>query len=157
MNDTITGVKRVKLRLQSHSETAEIKREIQRVAREVVILRDGGCVFRVLPGHTCSGYRNDGELILQADHLIPRNNSATYADTRLIVCVCMGIHGWKSAGGNARKAQYDAMVKRLLPPARAKLWEQAEADKYRPHRMGTYDWLIELTALNAELAALKKK
>jgi hypothetical protein len=31
----------------------------------------------------------------QADHLTTRANSATYADTRLIVCACKGAHGWK--------------------------------------------------------------
>ena len=39
------------------------------------------------------GFRNDGQLILQADHVITRANSATYAETHLIVCVCKGHHG----------------------------------------------------------------
>jgi hypothetical protein len=153
-------MKRVKLRLQSHSETAELKREIQAVAREIVMLRDGGCILRSI--RRCNGV--PGLAVLQADHLITRSNNATYADTRLIVCVCRPRHAWKSLGNNQRKAEYnqrkaeyDALVKRHLPPKRVKLWEQAEADKYRPHRMGTYDWLLELTALKTELAALKKK
>ena len=64
--------------------------------REIVIKRDGGCILRDIQGVSqCNGYRKDGKLILQADHLITRANSATYADTRLIVCVCKGHHGWK--------------------------------------------------------------
>lgn len=145
-------VKRVRLRLQSHSETAELKREIQAIARDIVIIRDGGCFLRNV--RRCNGV--PGLAVLQADHLLTRSNSATYADTRLIVCVCKPCHAWKSLGNNARKAQYDTLVKKLLPPARVKLWEKAETDSYRPHRMGTYDWLLELTALKAELAALKR-
>jgi hypothetical protein len=146
-------VKRVRLRLQSHSETAEIKREIQAVAREIVIIRDGGCVLRHV--RRCGG--EPGFAVLQADHLVTRSNSATYADTRLIVCICKSCHQWKSTGTNQDKAVYDVMVKRTLSRSRARHWEQAEADKYRPHRMGTYDWVLELTALKSELAALKAK
>jgi hypothetical protein len=36
------------LRAQGISDTATIKREIQYVAREIVIARDGGCVLRDL-------------------------------------------------------------------------------------------------------------
>jgi len=71
----------------------------------------------------CGGYRNDGELILQADHLITRANAATFADTRLIVCLCRDHHGWKSLGSNARKAEYDALVRTLISPERVKLWD----------------------------------
>src|SRR5829696_4299006 len=106
-------MKRVRLRLQSHSETAEIKREIQAVARDIVIARDGGCVLRNV--RRCGG--EPGFAVLQADHLITRSNSGTYADTRLIVCLCKSCHAWKSLGGNAGKTQYDALVKKA-PAAR---------------------------------------
>jgi hypothetical protein len=80
-----------------------VKQRIQDLVRDIVIKREGGCIFRgdvpnpegwTIP--TCNGFAKDGHLILQADHLITRANSATYADTRLIVCLCKGHHGWKS-------------------------------------------------------------
>jgi len=137
-----------KLNVVGHSDTAEIKREIQAVAREIVIKRDGGCILR--DKRWCNGV--PGLAVLQADHLITRANSATYADTRLIVCVCQPCHAWKSLGGNRAKAQYDALVKTLLPPDRVALWERAEADSWRPHRNYVADWKLELTVLRVELA-----
>lgn len=44
---------------------------------------------------SCNGFDKNRKIILQADHLTTRANSATFADTRLIVCVCKGHHGWK--------------------------------------------------------------
>ena len=57
-------------------------------------------------------------MILQADHLITCANAATYADSRLVVCVCKAHLGWKSLGSNMRKAQYETVVKQVLPPER---------------------------------------
>ena len=61
--------------------------------------------------------------MLQADHLITRGNNATYAALRLVVCLCMSCHGWKSLGSNRRKAQYDEWLKALISPERVALWE----------------------------------
>jgi hypothetical protein len=154
--------RRKRLRVVGHSDTAEVKRNIQDLVRAIVIARDGGCIFRNLYDYLhgqppCGGYAKDGHLILQADHLLSRSNSATYADTRLIVCVCKGHHGWKSVGNNLRKAQYDALVKTLLPPDRVKLWEACEADSWRAHRTGIYDWKMAEIALTAELTKLTAK
>jgi hypothetical protein len=148
-----------KLRVEGHTETAEVKREIQDVARDIVIIRDGGCILRaqfrlmamgVIP--SCGGYRKDGQLILQADHLITRGNSATYADTRLIVCVCAAHHGWKSLGGNARKKKYDELVRTLITPERVALWDRCEQDSWRPKRTYALDWKLQLAALKQELS-----
>ena len=143
---------RTTLRVQGISDTATIKREIQYVAREIVIARDGGCVLRDLHYDgipECNGYANNGQLILQADHLVTRSNSATFADTRLIVCVCKGHHSWKSLGSNARKKEYDELV-RTLVPERVKLWDECERDSWRPHRTGVYDLKLQLAALKQE-------
>jgi len=89
--------KRVKLGdvgIKGQADTADVKDEIQAVLRDIVILRDGGCILRDemlqarygLPG--CSGTRKDGTLVHQADHLESRGYSTTYADSRLVVCVC---------------------------------------------------------------------
>lgn len=142
-------LKRAKLRLQGVSDTAVLKREIQNLVREIVIKRDGGCVLRNtygVPG--CNGYATDGHLVLQADHLISRGNSATYGDTRLIVCVCKGHHGWKSVGSNLRKAEYDAVIRKILSLERVALWDMAEADRFRAHKM---DWQLVKLSLEKEL------
>jgi len=147
-------LKRTKLRLVGHSEVKDLKQDIQDLVRDIVIKRDGGCIFRNESWHTCSGFAKDGHLILQADHLITRGNSETFADTRLIVCVCKGIHGWKSVGSNMRKAEYDERVKKILPKTRVKLWEDCEKNRFNSYRMSAYDWKLEIVNLKSELKDL---
>jgi hypothetical protein len=136
-----------RLRVAGHSEVAETKRNIQALLRAGVIARDKGCVLRNV--RLCGG--EVGYAVLQADHLISRANSATYADMRLVVCVCVSCHAWKSLGGNHRKAQYDALVKTLISPERVALWEACELDSWRPTRTGAYDWKLAEVALQREL------
>src|SRR5665647_1298403 len=125
------------LRVKGHSEVTETKDRIQDLVREIVIKRDGGCILRDVQGVSqCNGYRKDSQLVLQADHLITRANSATYADTRLIVCVCKGHHGWKKW----HEREYNALVRTLLSPERVKLWDDCERDSWKPHRTTAYDW-----------------
>src|SRR5436309_1064851 len=115
-----TALKRkTPLKVYGDNDTATLKKEIQRLVRDIVILRDGGCVLRFV--RHCGG--EPGRAVLQADHLITRANSATYADTRLIVCVCRGCHYWKSVGSNRRKGEYDALVKTILSKERVELWD----------------------------------
>lgn len=140
------------MRLHAQNDSATLKVDIQAYVREIVILRDGGCWARNESWHRCNGYRKDGELILQADHMVTRANSATYADTRLIVCVCKGLHGWKKWN----EKEYDKRLKPLLSPERVALWEAASADRYRPVRMGAYDWQMEIVNLKRELLELQK-
>jgi hypothetical protein len=97
------------------------------------------------------GPGKDGQLVLQADHLITRANSATYADTRLIVCVCEGHHGWKKW----HKPEYDALVKSVIGADRATLWERCEEDSWRPHRKYAADWRLHIAALEQELCHLR--
>lgn len=154
-----------RLHIKGHSTVSQLKKEIQALLREIVILRDGGCILRhMLNAQTvprsalnlppCNGYRKDGELILQADHLITRSHAATYADSRLVVCVCKGHHGWKSVGSNLRKKQYDDIVRQLISPERVALWDRCEADHGTTHK-GSYDWRMDIVALKQELKNLK--
>lgn len=76
-------LRRTKLRLAGVSDTSTLKREIQALLRQIVIRRDGGCLLR--------GKGSCTE-ILQAEHLITRANSRTYADTRNAVCLCTYHH-----------------------------------------------------------------
>lgn len=141
------------LKVVGSSDTAEIKREIQYIAREIVIQRDGGCILRDLHYDgipECNGYANNGQLILQCDHLITRSNSATFADTRLMVCVCKGHHSWKSLGSNARKREYDELVRTLISLERVKLWDACERDSWKPNRGAAFNWAVTLAALKQE-------
>ena len=90
----------------------------------------------------------EGEAVLQADHLITRANSATYDDTRLIVCLCRSCHGWK----HWHKDEYDALLRTVLSPARVKLWDRAMQDSWRPVHHVAMDWRISIAALKQELA-----
>ena len=128
--------------MKGTSETSVLKDEIQKLLRQIVILRDGGCILRkVRPNH--------GE-VLQADHLITRANSATYADHRLVVCVCRNCHGWKKW----HEREYNALVKTILPKKIVELWDKCELDSWRPTRKGAYDWKLEILALKKELKKL---
>ena len=140
-------LKRSLLRQISQSPNAQAKQRIQVKVREIVILRDKGCILR--QKRFCGG--DVGFAVLQADHLITRANSATYGDTRLIVCVCKPCHAWKSLGNNARKREYDALVKTVISPERVKLWEQMEADSWRGTKV---DWQIIELQLEQEYRAL---
>jgi hypothetical protein len=89
--------RRTPLKRKSDSETAQIKERIQALLRAAVIQRDGGCIFRHYPeAGACGGYRKDGQLILQADHLNTRARNISYGDVRLAVCACQRHHiFWK--------------------------------------------------------------
>jgi hypothetical protein len=134
--------------VHGHSDTARLKEAIQVALRRIVIARDGGCILRdSYDVSSCGGYAKDGHLILQADHLVTRANSATFADPRLVVAVCKAHHGWKSVGSNRNKAQYDAAVRSVLSEERVKLWDACERDSWRPVRTSASDWATELADL----------
>jgi hypothetical protein len=139
-------VKCTPLAKKGTSDTALIKDEIQHWVGAIVIKRDGGCIARKEPWHTCSGYRKDGELIYQADHLETRANCATYADTRLIVCICKGLHGWKKWN----EPRYNELIRPLIGPERCVLWDKFHAARYKPTRTTLYDWELALAALKQE-------
>jgi len=143
-------LKRTKLRVKGQSTTSEIKREIQSLLREIVILRDGGCWLRHCPeSGACGGYRKDGELILQAEHLHTRSNSASFADPRLVVCICKRHHiYWKPQYSDL----YNEMAEDFIGEERTKLWKRVREDR-KPHKM---DWKMEKIALEQELERLKK-
>ena len=125
----------------SSHPASKAKREIQALLREIVIKRDGGCVLRKI--------RFCNDEVLQADHLITRANSATYADSRLVVCICRTCHGWK----HWHEKEYDALVKTILPADRVLLWEKSEIER-QSHRAHKMNWVLEIIALKQELKKL---
>jgi hypothetical protein len=109
-------VKRTALRPIGKSETDTLKQEIQNLVRASVMTRDGGCIFRSYPhAPLCGAYRKDGQLILEADHL-------------------KGHHGWKKW----HQKEYEEIVRQLIGPKRAFLWERCDGDSWRPKRTGAY-------------------
>ncbi len=134
------------MRLVAKNDAAQNKKEIQRLLREIVIKRDGGCILRKV--RRCGGIAP--HTVLQADHLITRANSATFADSRLVVCLCRPCHGGFKQW---HKKEYDALVKSILSQERCELWDRCEKDSWRPVRKGAYDWGLEIIALKKELAS----
>lgn len=136
------------LRRMSDSPTATIKRNIQALLRELAIVRDGGCVLRNFSeAGECGGFRNDGELILQFEHLMTRANAASYGDLRLGVCLCQRHHiFWKPQ----HSERYWRLVKQIIGPERAALMERVQEDR-APHRFYVGDWKAIEVALTAEL------
>lgn len=142
-------LKRTKLRVVGQSTAAELKRDIQALLREIVIIRDGGCILRHYPGTgACGGYRKDGELILQAEHLHTRGNAGSYADHRLVVCLCKRHHIFYKP---QHADEYYTVVKEHIGPERTKLLEAVQVD-HKPHKM---DWKVEKLFLEGHLKDLK--
>ena len=135
-------MKRTKLNIRGIGEVSVLKDEIQKTLRQIAIARDGGCILRNIR-HCYNGPK----AVFQFDHLITRANAATFADSRLGVCVCRGCHLWKEY----HKEQYDALVKTLLPKDRVELWEKCEKDSWNPVRTTAMDWKLSLILLEKEL------
>lgn len=136
------------LRKVSKSPVAITKGRIQALLRQIVMIRDKGCILRNV---RCGAELGTRGVVFQADHLMSRSFSATFGDSRLVVCVCRPCHAWKSLGNNLRKAEYDTLVKTLLPKERVALWDLAEATKHKPQKM---DWTLVELSLISELNTL---
>ena len=135
--------KRAKLRYRGISDTSVIKDAIQGLLRQIVIKRDGTCILRKL--------RHCTDEVLQADHLITRANSATYGDSRLVVCLCRSCHGGYKQW---HKEEYDRLVKSILPKERVELWERCEIERSRFSTGQKYDWALIKVSLEQELAKI---
>jgi hypothetical protein len=68
-----------------------------------------------------------------------------------------GHHAWKSLGNNARKKEYDELVRRLIAPDRVALWDRCERDSWRPKRTSAMDWKLQLAALKSERDSYRLK
>jgi hypothetical protein len=145
-------MRKTKLKLVGDNDTATLKKEIQRLVRLIVTHRDGGCILRKLRRCNVEAFVDENQEIvatssfIQADHLVTRANSATFADTRLIVCVCNGCHAWK----NWNKESYDKLVRTQLSNATKTLWDKCEEARHR-HQTKKMDWKMEILALQKEL------
>lgn len=146
-----TGIKVV-----GTSTTAELKKEIQSTLRKLVILRDGGCLLRhasnkITPRYKeCGGYTSRGALVLQAEHLHTRSNMASFADPRLVICICSRHHIFYKP---QHSDEYYQIVKELIGKERAELLKKVQED-HKPHKV---DLKLALIALKQELKELENK
>lgn len=141
-------LKRTPLRLVGHSSTSELKQEIQELLRTICIHRDGGCILRnYSKAGKCGGYRKDGALILQAEHLVTRSNSLSFADTRNIVILCRNHHIFFKP---QHSSLYWELIQEHLGEEKWE-WIKRVRDDYTPHKI---DLKLELLALKQELKKL---
>jgi hypothetical protein len=141
------------MRQTALNPSAQAKKRIQALLREIAIIRDGGCVLRFYSeAGACGGYASSsGHLILQAEHLVSRARSVSFGDMRNIVCLCAHHHGhWKTR--NSRR--YWELIESIIGPERWAWIKRVEADQ-KAYPMGFYDWLKIEMALKAELRDLK--
>lgn len=149
-------LRRTPLRVVGHSTTTELKNEIQALLRQIVILRDGGCILRhfkneINPQYQeCGDFRKDGQLILQAEHLHSRNNASSFSDTRLIVCICRRHHIFYK---RQYPDEYYKLVKKHIGTIRSILLERVQND-HTPYKI---DLKLEKIALEKELQKYHEK
>lgn len=143
-------LKRTRLHLKGHSTTTQIKDQIQAILREIVIKRDGGCILREYPETgECGGYTKEGKLILQAEHLHTRGNSASFACLDLVVCLCKRHHiYWKLQ----HSSEYYEIVKKQIGKERSALLKAVQEDR-KAHKI---DWNLQLCGLQMLLKDYQK-
>ena len=139
------GNKPSRLRVRHPSDTNYIKDEIQALCRQIALIRDEGCVLRNYPETgQCGGYRKDGELILQFDHLNSRVHSISFGDTRFGVIVCKRHHLYYK---RQYPFEYERAVIDAIGPERAKLLYRVREDR-TPYKA---DWKLIKLSLEQEL------
>lgn len=143
-------MKKKNLKLPGHESAADLKKEVQRLLRLVVIKRDGGCILRnyqdemINQYRECGPFRNDGEPVLQAEHLNSRANMISFADSRLVICLCMRHHFYYK---KQYPAEYFRLVYKHIGEERTKLLEKVSKD-HSPHKI---DLKMCIIALKQEL------
>lgn len=157
-----TPLRKVSLRskksfkLPNYESSSDLKKDIQDLLRQIVILRDGGCFLRnyedeITPQYReCGGFKNDGDLILQAEHLHTRGNANSFSDSRLVVCICLRHHMYYKP---QHSDEYYRLAKKYIGPDRTALLERVQQDR-SPHKV---DLKLEKIALQQELTRLQNE
>ena len=132
-------MKRTPLSKFSPLPVAKLKRQVQSLVREIVIIRDKGCLLK--------GYKFRCNEVLQADHLISRGRNVGFADTRLIICLCSAHHTAKTFDDTG---VYEQLIKEKIGTERTKLWERVKRDT-KSYPMTAWDWSKVILGLKEEL------
>ena len=144
-------MKKTQLRVVGTSNASILKRDIQEILREIGIVRDGGCVFRDFPETgKCGGYRKDGKLILQFDHLNSRIHAISFSDSRLGILVCKRHHLYFK---KQYPVKYEEIARKVIGKERCDLLDKVRADK-SPHKV---DLKLAIVVLLDELRQLKNE
>ncbi|RJQ33861.1 hypothetical protein C4568_03610 [Candidatus Parcubacteria bacterium] len=127
------------------SAQTKAKERIQKLLRLNAIKRDGECVMRqqehLLPQKyfECGPYRKDGQIVVQAEHLVGRANSACFADMDNIVLLCQRHHFYfKQQHG----ALYWHIIRLVIGEERwekVQAWER-EAKAHKATRVFLAEW-----------------
>lgn len=137
--------------MRGTSEVSVLKEQIQATLRQIVMLRDGGCILRDYPETgRCGPINKQGKLVLQAEHLNSRAHAISIADSRLAVCLCQRHHIFYKPQYSAR---YWEIIEEMIGPTRWELFQKVKAD-HRPYKT---DLKLDLLALKQELKELQGK
>ncbi len=148
-------LKRTRLRIVGHSSTSELKIEIQALLRQICLIRDEVCILshyqdQITPQYRqCGGFRKDGNMIYQAEHLLSRERAIGFTDTRLIVLLCKRHHFFYK---KQYPEEYYRVIRKHIGPERSALLDRVQQD-YTPYKV---DLKLEKLALEKELAELIK-
>ena len=139
------------LRKKGKSDVSLAKDRIQCIMRQTAIKRDSGCILRHYEeAGECGGYRNDGELILQGEHLVTRERNISFGDMRNIVLLCKRHHFFFK---KQHSSLYWDLIRRHIGEERWAWFERVKNDR-RTYTFTLYDWnKIEL-ALSYELSKM---
>ena len=139
------------LNKKGKSEVSKCKVRIQSLLRQIAIKKDGGCVMRHYPeAGQCGGFKKDGDLILQAEHLNTRERNISYGDMRNIVLLCKYHHFyWKPKHSRL----YWELIRKVIGEERWEWLKRVEADK-KLYTFGIYEWSAIEMALKQELTNL---
>lgn len=120
---------------QGKSNLSKIKRQIQAKLREKAIERDETCTIGKYPSFLpqnwllCGSYRSDGELVVQAEHLVSRGNSASYGDMDNIVLLCKNHHIFFK---KHHPALYWEIIRKHIGEERWAKVQKWEAESWKP-------------------------
>ena len=106
----------------------KLEKQLEKVQREAIIRRDGGCVFQGIFNHNCSP-------ILQADHLISRRNASIFFKLENLNCVCSTINMIKGKGYQGWEYIQRFLEKRIDDLYGIGTVEKLEWEKRQPSKM----------------------
>ena len=120
-------MRRTRLRVAGTSTTAELKKEIQALLRELAIKIYGTCVLSKYPETgACGSYTKAGNLILQAEHLNSRSNTVSFGDMRNIILLCQRHHiYWKPQNSQ----RYWELIREIIGEERWAWYVKVRDDK----------------------------
>ena len=141
-------LKRTRLKMRGVSDASVLKEQIQHLLREIALVRDKTCVLNdEEEAGKCGGYRKDGALVLQFDHLNSRTHAISFSDSRLGVLVCKRHHLYYK---KQYPAQYEKLVRKAIGKARCELLDKVRAD-HKPYKV---DLKLAIVGLTQELNKL---